>query len=491
VAPCRALAAVSYARAQRARFVGELAHFAGFPSISTEPGYSRDAARCGEWLARHLRSIGLEHVDLVPTPRNPIVTASWLGAPGAPTLLIYGHYDVYGTGPLHAWTAPPFPARVAAGRMFGRGAADDKGQLWIHVKAIESWLRATGRLPVNVRCVFEGEEEIGSTSLLRWLPGVLRRGPVDAAVLSDMPMRGAMRPALTESLRGTLRVEVEIAGAQHDLHSGNFGGAVENPVHALCRLLARLHDPEGRIAIPGFYEGVRTHSAGERAYMARTGPSDAELLAQARAPVGSGEAGFTAYERTTIRPAVNVTAVFAGNTGTGAKAAIPARARAQLDFRLVPDQDPLRVEDLVREHIARMTVPGLRPHMRTLMRARPVQLARSGPLVWAATAACRQVFGRAPVFLRLGGTVPVVQLLARLRIPTLAMGFALSDDKVHAADESFRLTSLYRGIETSIRLLGELARRMSASFDEPLRLPSGGAGISFDESQSGALEPSS
>jgi acetylornithine deacetylase/succinyl-diaminopimelate desuccinylase-like protein len=414
--------------------------------------------RSATWLGDHLRAIGLENVQMVRTPGHPIVTADWLNAPGQSTFLVYGHYDVQPPDPFNEWKSPPFEPTIRGDYLHGRGASDDKGQLWAHVKALECWLRTSARLPVNVRCVFDGEEEIGSPALLRFLPGHLRHGSVDAALLSDMPMRDVARPAITESMRGALRVELEVRGPHADLHSGNFGGALHNPAHALCDLIAQLHDGDGRITIPGFYDQVRALAPAARQYMARCGPSDAELLAQAHASRGWGEAGFTLYERTTIRPALNVTAIAAGDTGPGTKAAIPARASAQLDFRLVPDQDPAQVERLLREHIGRVMPPTVRGRMRTLMLARPVQLARDGRLLSAAAAAFRRGFGRTPVFLRLGGTVPVVQLLARLAIPTLAMGFALPGDRMHASNERFFLPNLYQGIETCIHLFAALAR---------------------------------
>lgn len=451
--------AIAYSRGAAARFVRELAELIRFPTVSAQPEHAQAMRRCATWIGDHLRAIGLDNVQIVGTPGHPIVTADWLHAPGRSTLLIYGHYDVQPPEPLDQWTSPPFDPAIRDEYLHGRGASDDKGQMFVHLKAIESYLRTSGSLPVNVKCIFEGEEEIGSRSLRGFLT---RRGEewgANAAVLSDMWMLGRDRPTIAESLRGALSVEVEVRGPERDLHSGNFGGAIHNPLQALCEMLAKLHDARGMIAVPNFYEGVRELTADERAYMARVGASDSRILCDAGAEVGWGEPGYSLYERTTIRPALSINGVVGGYQGPGAKAVIPARASVKLDFRLVPDQDPEEIDLLFRGFMARLAVPTMDVSVRTLFRARPFVLLRDHPAVHAACEALRKGFGVAPTFMRIGGTIPVAHLLQEeLGIPTVPMGFALPDDGLHAPNERFLLRNFFRGIETSIQFLAGLAK---------------------------------
>ena len=450
--------ALIYARRARPRFLAELGEFIRFPSVSAQPRHAGDVRRCAAWLAGQLRTIGMEHVELVHTGRHPIVAADWLHAPGQSTVLIYGHYDVQPADPLGEWRSPPFEPEIRAGYLYGRGAADDKGQMFAHVKALESCLRATtGRLPINVRCVFEGEEEAGSRGLAAFL-ACAGRGQADVAVMSDMWMAGAGRPAIAESLRGALSVEIAVSGQVRDLHSGNFGGAIHNPLQALCEIVARLHDARGVIAIPGFHTRVRALPAEARAYMRRVGSTDAQILRAAGARCGWGEAGYTLYERTTIRPALSINGITGGYQGSGAKAVIPAHATAKLNFRLVPDQDPAEIDALLRRHVARIAPPTVEVKLRTLFRAKPFVLQRDHPAVRAACAALRKGFGAEAEFLRIGGTIPVAHLLQdELGIATVPLGFALPDDGLHAPNERFRVANFFQAVDTAIHLLGELA----------------------------------
>jgi acetylornithine deacetylase/succinyl-diaminopimelate desuccinylase-like protein len=449
--------ALAFAQAERPRFVRELADFVRFESVSAEPARREQVARCASWLAARLDSIGLERVRIVSTPGHPIVTAEWLQAPPHPTLLVYGHYDVQPSAPNAAWSSPPFGAHIHGTSLVGRGASDDKGQMWAHVKAIESFLRTSGRLPLRVKCVFDGEEEIGSPNLLQYLAAHARDFAADAAIVSDMPMLGLNRPALTESLRGVLSMEVEVLGAPADLHSGLFGGVVDNPLNALCKLLAGLHTDDGRVALPGFYDRVRTPPHHERAYMARVGPAAEDVLRVAGVARGTGEPGFTPYERSTIRPALSVTGIVSGHTGSGGKAIIPRRARATLDFRLVPRQDPREIAELLGRHISAAAPPTLRVRTRTLVVSDPVTVPRAGPAIEAAVDAVHAAFGVTPVFIRSGGTVPVVHLLRRWRIPTVLMGLALPNDGMHAPNERLYLPNLHSGIAASIQFMARLA----------------------------------
>jgi len=447
-----------YARAHRARFLAELKRLVRFPSVSAQSKHAGDVRACAEWLAGHLKGIGMQGVRVIATPRHPIVYAEWMGARGRPTVLIYGHYDVQPPDPLQEWTTPPFEPTVRNGYLYGRGACDDKGQIFCHVKALETFLRTTGRLPVNVKCLFEGEEEIGSPNLKPFIKRHARALAADAAVMSDTRMLGPDQPALTYSLRGGLGMELEVAGPRQDLHSGTFGGAVLNPLQALCEIVAGLHDREGRIAIPGFYDRVRRPDERERAYMRTVGPPDAKILADAGAERGWGEPGWSIYERTTVRPSLAVTGITGGYQGEGSKAVIPARATAKLNFRLVPDQEPRAIEALVRRHVARATPSTVRSRLVTHLRARPAEIDRGHPAVRAAAFAYRKGFRAAPVFLRSGGSIPVVNVFQEvLGIPTALMGFALPDDRIHAPNERFHLASFTRGIATCLAFLDEMA----------------------------------
>ena len=430
-----------------------------FPSISAQPKHGNDVRTCADWLAQHLVDIGLHHVQVIPTKGHSIVSAEWQRIPTGPTLLIYGHYDVQPPDPLSEWSSPPFEPTIRGEDLYGRGAADDKGQMFVHVKALESYLDTSGSLPVNVKCVFEGEEEIGSPNLPAFIENHRQALAADVAVVSDMRILAADRPALTESLRGALSTEIEVRGPQEDLHSGNFGGAVHDPLQALCEIITRFHDRHGRVAIPGFYDRVRELTREERDYMAAVGPSDGEILTDAKAKRGWGESGYSLYERTTIRPALTINGITGGYQGPGAKAVIPTRASAKLNFRLVADQDPAEIDALFRHFVARIAPPFPTVTVRTMFRAYPVTMSRDLPATRAAAAAYRAGFGRAPVFLRVGGTVPVVHLLkSLLRVPTVMMGFALPDAALHAPNEKLHLPTFFRGIRTSIHFLAELAR---------------------------------
>ena len=455
--------ALAFARDNGQRFEAELGTFIRFASVSAQPRHADDIARCAAWLANRLAEIGLERVHLIQTPGHPIVRASWRRASGAQTVLIYGHYDVQPAEPLEEWLSPPFAPVTRGDDIYGRGASDNKGQMFVHVKAIESFLKTAGALPVNVICVFEGEEEIGSPSLVPFLVANQNELRADCGVVSDTQIPGPRQPAITYALRGGLSVELEVRGARRELHSGVFGGAICNPLQALCEMVARLYDGEGKIAIPGFYDRVRRWDARERRYMAEIGPSDAEMLYEAGAPEACGEPGYSLYERTTIRPALTVSGVVSGYQGPGVKAAIPTHAVAKLNFRLAPDQDPREIDRLFREHVERNAPSAVRTRVRTLMRATPALIDRSHPAIAAAARSYHRAFGAPTVFLRNGGTIPVVTLIQdALRTPVVLMGFGLASDHIHGPNERFHLPNFHRGVETSIRFLSEMGMQRAA-----------------------------
>ena len=448
--------ALAYARGSRSATVAELKELLRFPSVSGAQMSTEHMLRCARWIARHLRSIGLNGVRVVRTAGHPFVYAEWRGAPGRPTLLVYGHYDVQPPGRSERWRSPPFEPTVREGELFARGASDDKGQLFAHIKAIGAYLKTSGRLPVNVRCVFDGEEEIGSPALVRLLgrePGRLR---ADVAIVSDTRFLARERPAITHSLRGLLGCTLTVRGPAGERHAGHFGGVVLNPLEVLCDMIDGLHDTDGRIAIGGFYDRVRPVQ--RRPWL--LAPRDAAVPGDPRpleiAP-GSGERGFTPSERATARPALSVIAIDGGADGNRAGATIPAAATATLDVRLVPDQEPVEVERLLRRHIATVAPTSASASIRTRVRVPPVVIDPAHPAIRAAARAFVRGFGNEPAFVGSGGTIPVVSALDRaLGVPVVLMGFGLPDDNVHAPNEKFRLANLFRGIETSIAFLEEV-----------------------------------
>jgi acetylornithine deacetylase/succinyl-diaminopimelate desuccinylase-like protein len=455
--------ALKYARTRRATFLSQLKEFLRFPTVSSQPERANDLKKCAHWLANHLQHIGLERVRVIPTKGHPIVYAAWQRTPARPTVLIYGHYDVLPGEPLREWRTPPFSPTIRDGNLHGRGASDDKGQLFSHIKAIESYLSTERALPVNLKCIFEGDEEIGSPHLTSFIARNKRALRADAAVISDTRMLAPDRPAISYAQRGGLRAELKIKGPPHELHSGNFGGAVLNPLQALSEMIARLHDAHGHVAIPGFYDDVRRWGEEERATMERTGPTDEQILQDAKVEQGWGESGFSLYERTTIRPALTLNGIVGGHHGRGAKGIIPARALAKLSFRLVPNQDPQKIAQLFRDHIEHITPPAVRSSVRTFSAIKPALVDRNHPAVRAAAFAYKKGFGALPVFLRSGGSIPVVTTFQEiLGCPAVLMGFGLPDDHIHGPNERFYLPNFYKAIATSIWYLAVAAKLPTA-----------------------------
>jgi len=445
-------------------FVSELGAFVNFPSISAQPQHREDVKNCAIWLGRQLLKIGLEHVNVIPTRKHPLVYADWLHAPGKPTLLIYGHYDVQPVDPLNEWIAPPFNPIVREGFIYGRGASDDKGQLFTHVKALEYYFSIHRRPPINIKCLFEGEEEIGSPGLEEWMSANHLNLKADGAVVSDMRIPSTEQPAITYSLRGMLAMEITATGQKQDIHSGTFGGVVYNPIHGLCEIIASLHDEDGRISIPGFYDSVLDRSPKERKYMKAVGQKDADILHDSGAALPWGEKGFSVYERSTIRPSLSVNGIKGGYQGDGPKAIVPSSASAKISFRLVPEQNPKHIEQLFRNHVHAIAPEQIQVSIKILAGAKPVVVSLTNPFVQAAAYAYRQAFGQQPIFLASGGTIPIVNLIQeQFNIPVVLMGFALPTDNMHGPNERFSLANFYRGILTSIYFMHDLAEASSNS----------------------------
>ena len=457
-------AAGQFTAANLDRFLTELFDFLRIPSISARSEHNGDIRRAADWLRDRMRDIGLE-AEILETPRHPVVLGEWRGAGAdAPTVLVYGHYDVQPAEPLELWTAPAFEPEVRDGRIYARGSADDKGQLFLHVKAAESLLATTGRLPVNLVVLAEGEEEIGSPNLIPFVEAHADRLATDVVVISDSAMFAPGLPSVLFSLRGLAYFEITVHGPAGDLHSGSYGGGVVNPAMTLSRILATLHDDHGRIAIPGFYDDVVDWGERTRAEIRALPFDEEDFRAGVGVPALSGEAGYSTLERLWIRPTCEVNGMLSGYTGEGAKTVLPAHAMAKLSFRLVPDQDPARVAELLRAHIERVAPAEARVEVEELHGGMPWRGQVSGDLVDAASRALAHSFGRRPVLTGEGGSIPIVGEFERiLEAPVLLLGFALPGANMHAPDEWFPVENFDKGIVALAALLEELGSGAFAS----------------------------
>jgi acetylornithine deacetylase/succinyl-diaminopimelate desuccinylase-like protein len=451
--------ALEYADSHRAEFLSELKELLRIPSVSTLPEHAGDIQRAADWVADHLRKIGMTTVQVYPTEGHPIVYGEWLGAPGAPTVLIYGHYDVQPTDPDEEWLSPPFEPTERDGNLYARGATDDKGQAFVNLKAVQSFMQTRGKVPVNVKFLIEGEEEISSTHLDPFIHSHQDLLRADVAVISDSHILGLDRPSILYGLRGLVYMELEIKGPRVDLHSGAFGGSVHNPAQALCEIVSGLHNPDGSVAVPGFYDKVRPIDPAERQALAKISYTEEQWQHETGAPRSWGEAGYSLLERLGARPTLEVNGLVGGFTGQGAKTVLPAKALAKISCRLVSDQDPYEIEDLFQKHIQSVTPPTVTSEVRGLNYAPPSIVPIDSPAIAAAITAYERGFGVTPVFVREGGSIPVVATFQDVfHIPVLLVGYGLPDDSTHAPNEKFTLECFYRGITTSITLLEELSK---------------------------------
>ncbi|MDQ2858652.1 MAG: dipeptidase [Candidatus Eremiobacteraeota bacterium] len=453
-----ALDVVEFVRANRERYVRELTEWIACPSVSADPARHGEVRRSAETAVLRMRAAGLTEACVLETDGLPVAYGAWLGAPGAPTVLVYGHHDVQPEDPREKWRSPPFEGTVRDGKLYGRGAVDDKGQVLMHLAALEAHLAVRGRLPINVKVVVEGEEEIGSPNFEAFLAREKERLACDVVVVSDTAMFARDVPALTVSLRGLVSWEVTVRGPASDLHSGYFGGMVVNPIEAMARMLATLREPDGRIAIAGFYDGVRDLTPSERAQIAALPFDDArEARALGVQELAGGERGRTPLERTWTRPSLEINGIWGGYQGPGNKTIVPSSAHAKLTARLVADQDPAHVRRMVSEHFTRVTPPGVAIDVEAGGDTRAVSTARDHPAVVAAARAVERGFGKAPVFIGNGGTIGPVSSFDRiLHLPQVLVGVGLPDDAIHAPNEKFDLRQFFSGIETMAYLYDEL-----------------------------------
>jgi acetylornithine deacetylase/succinyl-diaminopimelate desuccinylase-like protein len=458
--PSLAAGPLDWAAVHEAAALARLHQFLGIPSISTKAEHRADVARCAEWLTAELRRLGLA-AECCSTPGHPVVVAEWRGAPaGAPTVLIYGHYDVQPPEPLEQWHSPPFVGTVRDGRLYARGAADDKGQVWIHVQALGATLGARGTLPVNVVVLIEGEEEIGSPSLPAFIAAHRERLACDYVVISDTVMYAPGMPNILASMRGLAYFEIAARSAPADLHSGQYGGVAPNAALGLAKLLAGLVDGGGRVAIPRFYDDVREPSPERHRDFARLAFDERRFAGSVGVECLTGEEGYGPLERLWLRPTCEINGMAGGYTGEGAKTVIPGAALAKVSFRLVPDQTPERVERLLRDHVARFALPGVRFEVRRLSGGLPWTQGGGTAAVAAARRALASVFEHEAILGGAGGTIPIVPELAQaFDADILLIGFGLPGENAHAPNEWIDLDNFRRGVRVMIRLYEELGSR--------------------------------
>lgn len=452
-------AARQYSREHATRFRQELHEMLRIPSLSGDPAHAGDIRRMAEWLQIHLDEIGLNNVQVMPTAGHPVVYGEWLGAGlDKPTVLVYGHYDVVPALMEDGWHTDPFEPVEKDGKIYARGATDDKGQLFIHVKAVESYLRTAGKVPVNVKLLLEGEEEVSSPNLLPFIKEHLDLLKADVCVISDSSMRSIDEPAILHSLRGMTYMEIEVHGPTDDLHSGLWGGAVHNPALALVEILDKLYNPDHTIAVPGFYDDVVPLTPAEREMIARTDLTEEQYKASTGVPAVWGDAHYNIRERIAARPTLDINGMWSGWSGPGPKTIVPAKAGCKISSRLVGNQDPHKIFDLFKTYIDSIVPPTVHVEVKLITTGKPALFSFDIPEMQAASRAYEKGWGVKPIFTRGGGSIPVVAEIADLMgIPVVMMGYGLDDDGLHSPNERFSIEMFHRGIETAIVYLEELA----------------------------------
>jgi acetylornithine deacetylase/succinyl-diaminopimelate desuccinylase-like protein len=443
----------AFVQENKDRFLEELKEFIRIPSISTLPENRADIEQAAQFVAGSLKAVGMENVEIIPTDKHPLVCADWLHAPGKPTVLCYGHYDVQPADPLEEWKSPPFEPTVRDGNLYARGAVDDKGQLYMHIKAIEALRAVHGAPPLNLKFIVEGEEEVGGASISKFVAENPARLKADIALVSDTALYAEGMPTLCIGLRGLVYTEVEAIGPSRDLHSGLYGGAAPNPLFGLIELLAKAKDAEGHIRVPGMYDEVAAPAPAEKASWDSLPFSEKEFLEK---EVGSsaltGEPGYSVFERIWARPTMEVHGIGGGFTGAGAKTVIPARATAKVSFRLVPNQTPEKIIAAWKEFVAKNTPAGIRTTVKVLSSAPAVMVNPEHPAIDIAARAFAAVLDRPTVFIRSGGSIPIVGEFAKhLGIPSVLLGLGLPDDGLHSPNEKFKVDNFYLGIMTVAR----------------------------------------
>jgi acetylornithine deacetylase/succinyl-diaminopimelate desuccinylase-like protein len=450
---------IDFINTNRDKYVDELKAYLAIPSISALPEHAGDVKRCAEWTADQMRRIGMENVKLVETPGYPVVYGDWLHAAGAPTILFYGHYDVQPVDPLELWESPPFEATVRDGEIYARGAADDKGQVFMHFKAIEAHLKQNGTLPCNIKVILEGEEEVGSANLDNFVKAHKDELAADVVVISDSPMFDRGIPSICYGLRGLVYFQIDLRGTKSDLHSGSFGGAVANPAFVLANILAQMKDRGGHIKIPGFYDDVRELREEERDQWKKLPFNEKRYARELGAPRLWGETGYSTLERVWARPTFEVNGILSGFTGEGAKTVIPAVAMAKVSMRLVPNQDPDKVAQLFEDYVTKVAPKTVEARVTRMHGGKPWMTEFDNKYVQAAGRAIKQGFGQEPVFNREGGSIPVVATFQEiLGLPSVLFGVGLPDENAHAPNEKLDLGNFHGGIIASAFLYDEIGK---------------------------------
>ncbi len=451
----------AYLKDHGKRHLEELCEFLRIPSISSLPESADDVRKAGDWTADRLKSAGLERVRVLETGGHPVVYGEWLHAPGKPTALIYGHFDVQPVDPLDLWTDPPFEPTIRDGRVYARGASDDKGNAFAPILAVEAMLKSEGALPVNVKFLIEGQEEIGSPQLPDAIAANKELLACDLVLSADGGQWEEDQPALILGLRGLCALQIDVKGARGDVHSGTYGGTFLNPIHALARIIDSMRGPDGKIAVAGFYDGVQTISEAERARMADIPYSDSDFENEIGVISLAGEPGYTTYERSWVRPALDVNGIWGGFQGGGVKTVIPAEAHAKISCRLTPDQIPEKIVERITEHVIKHTPPGVTATVQpTNSKADPYYIPLDHPGNEAARIVFKKLYGKEPYYTRMGGSIPICAILYKiLDAHTVNFGFGLKDDNIHAPDEFFRLNNFDLSKKAYCMLLDQLGRQ--------------------------------
>jgi acetylornithine deacetylase/succinyl-diaminopimelate desuccinylase-like protein len=461
-----------YSRDHAERFRHELFEFLRIPSLSGDPAHAGDVKRAAEWLAAHLHALGLKKAEVMKTKGHPVVYAEWMGAgPDNPTVLVYGHYDVVPAVMEDGWNHPPFDPIEKDGKIYARGATDDKGQLFIHVKALESYLEAEGAAPVNVKLLLEGEEEVSSPNLLPFIREHLDLLESDVCVISDSSMPTIERPAITHSLRGMAYLELEVQGPKEDLHSGFWGGATHNPALAMVEILSKLYNPDNTIAVPGFYDDVVALTKEEREMIAKNELTEQQFKQATGVPAIWGDTKYTIRERVSARPTLEINGLWSGYSGPGPKTIIPGKAGAKLSSRLVGNQDPEKIYQLLKKYIESIAPPTVKVKVSLVTKGKPALIPFDLPEMQAASRAYEKAWGHKPVFTRGGGSIPIVADIYNLMsIPVVMMGYGLDSDGLHSPNEHYSIEMFHRGIETAIVYLEDLAKTATQKTKRPAEL---------------------
>lgn len=450
-----------YLSNQRDHHLAELKELLKIPSISALPEHKEDVNRSAEWISDSLKKAGMENVQILPTKGYPVVYADWLKAEGKPTVLIYGHYDVQPVDPLHLWQTPPFEPDIRDNKIYARGASDDKGQTFMHIKALQAILETTGSLPLNFKFCIEGEEEIGSPNLDLFVEENKELLSSDVLVISDSPMLEKGRPAICYGLRGLAGLQIDVKGAKGDLHSGLYGGAVQNSIHALVQLLDSMHNTDGQVTVEGFYDRVQALKVEEREAYRELNYDEEQIRKELDVPELFGETGYSFLEQTWVRPTLEINGIYGGFQGEGIKTVLPSEAHAKITCRLVPDQDPEEIASLIRKHIAAHTPPGVTISTTLFDKGKPFVTPFDHPAIQAAGRSFEKAYKVAPAYIRMGGSIPIVETFSNLlQLPVVLMGFGLPEENFHAPNEHFHLENFDKGMLTLCHYWFELERSL-------------------------------